>query len=352
MTEKPALWTGDRGLDVADQFGRFSDKDELLHPEATIPGDTLTETWAYLWYIPEERIYSQIHIWVQPNLGVVTPGIGVWRGHKESMISAELMDVPAYCSADSLGDGSDMLFGNSLHVEILEPFKRMRITYDDPQRGNALDMIVTDFSPPVMRGSENHFDQSTRNIGTVTLRGRTYKIDCRGMRDRSWGQLRTEALVPGPPFTWLTGTFAESKISWNLAAFDDPARNPDWAGLFDVDPNEVIHDGWIWRDGSLSRFTRASKITKRDPRTLRPLSHEVNFTDDRGRDYRITGRITASLPWTGWPNMSAYLCLTEWHLDGEIGWGDTQEVQWGDYQHTLRLDQDPPHARSPEGSTP
>jgi hypothetical protein len=345
MKQQEELWTGDRGTELADRFGRVTDADELLHPEATIPGDTLTETWAYLWYIPEERIYSQIHIWVHPNLGVVTAGIGVWRGHKGSMISAELMDVPAFVSAAHLGDGRDMRFANSLHVEIIEPFRKIRITYDDPARGNALDLLVTDFSPPAMRGSENHFDQAVRNKGSVTLRGRRYEIDSLGMRDRSWGQLRTEAVVPAPPFTWMTGSFAGLDMSWHLAAFDDPARNPDWLGLFEVKPQDLIHDSWLFRDGKLSRLKQASKITRRDPNTLRPVSHEIDFLDETGRPYHITGTITASLPWVGWPNMSCFLCLTEWQYEGEIGWGDTQEVQWNDFVHALRQDQDPPPER-------
>jgi hypothetical protein len=346
MANKPKeeLWTGDRGTDQAARFGRCRDEDELLHPQASIPGDTLTETWAYLWYVPEERIYSQIHVWVHPNLGVVTAGIGVWRGHKNSMISAEIMDVRAYCSAAALGDGRDMRFVNGLHVEILEPFKKIKITYEDSARGNALDLLITDFSPPVMRGSENHFDQAVRNKGRVTLRGRSHEIDSYGMRDRSWGQLRTEALVPAPPFSWMTGTFSGLQMSWHLAAYDDPARKPDWLGLFDVKPEETIHDGWLFRDGQLSRLKRASKITHRDRKTLRPVSHEVHFADQAGREYHIAGRITASLPWVAWPNMSAYLCLTEWRFDGEIGWGDTQEVQWGDFVHALRQDQEPPPA--------
>lgn len=338
--ETEELWTGDRGTPLADIFGKWSDKDELLHPEATIPGDSLTETWAYLWYIPEERIYCQIHIWVHPNLGVVTAGIGVAQGHKNSMLSAELLDVPAFVSAANLGDGSDMRFPNSLHVKIIEPFKRMHITYDDPARGNALDLVVTDFSPPVMRGNEKHFEQATHNKGRLTLRGKSYAIDSYGIRDRSWGQLRPESLLPCPPYTWMTGVFPQQKLSWNFAAFDDPDRDPDWKGLFDVSRDEMVHDAWVCVDGALSRVTNASKITRRDPVTLRPLSHEINFTDRWGRDYAITGKIIATLPWTGWPNMFAWLGLTEWTLDGAVGYGDTQECQWGDYTHALRRDQE------------
>jgi hypothetical protein len=86
------------------------------------------------------------------------------------------------------------------------------------------------------------------------MRGRQYEIDSYGMRDRSWGQLRTETVVAAPPFTWMTGTFPGLQMSWNLAAFDDPTRDPDWLGLFDVQPDEVIHDGWLFCDGALSRF--------------------------------------------------------------------------------------------------
>ena len=340
MADRDELWTGDRGTPAAARFGAWSDADELFHPQANIPGDTLTETWAYLWYIPEERIYSQIHIWVHPNLGVVTAGIGVARGHKKSMLSAELLDVPAFASADGLGDGRDMTFANGLRVRIVEPFRKMRITYEDPARGNALDLTVTGFSPPVMRGSGNHFDQATYNEGSVTLRGTTYRIASHGMRDRSWGQLRTESLVPAPPFTWMTGVFAQQGLSFNLAAHDDPDRDPDWKGLFEVDREHMIHDGWVCIGDRMSRLSNASKITRRDPETLRPLGHELFFTDEWGRDYHITGRTTATLPWTGWPNMFAWLCLTEWTLDGVTGWGDTQECQWGDYTHALRRDQE------------
>ena len=342
--QAPELWTGDRGTEQATQFGRYTDKDETLHPEQSIPGDSLTETWAYMFYVPEERISAMIHLWVHPNLGVVTPGIGAWRGHKPAMIAAELMEVPTFTSAKEIGNGLDMKFPHGLHVEILEPFKKMRIRYEDKARGNALDLVVTGFSPPVMRGSEKHFDQATWNKGTLTLRGKSYKVDSAGMRDRSWGQLRTEALVPTPPFTWLTGTFAEQRIAWNVAAFDDPRRNPVWKGLFDVQPEHTIHDAWLWRDEELMRLGNVSKITRYDPVTLRPLTHEVDFEDPRGRKYHIDGTVIASVPWVSWSNMMCYVCCTEWRMDGMTGYGDTQDCQWNDFVHALRKDQDVPPA--------
>jgi hypothetical protein len=344
-TEHPELWTGDRGKAEAKQFGRYSDRDEQLHPEASIPGDTLTETWAYMWYIPEERISAMIHLWVHPNLDVVTAGIGVWRGHKGAMQAAELMDVRTFLSAKEIGNGLDMTFPQGLHVEILEPFKKMRIRYEDKARRNALDLIVTDFSPPVMRGSEVHFDQATHNKGTLTLRGKSYKVDSYGMRDRSWGQLRPEALMPTPPFTWMTGTFPQQRIAWNVSAFDDPTRDPVWKGLFDVKREDTIHDAWLWRDEQLYRLENVSKITRHDPVTMSPRTHEIDFRDPKGRDYHITGKVIASVPWVSWSNMVCHVCLTEWKCDGMIGYGDTQECQWNDFVHALRKDQDIPPER-------
>ncbi len=341
MAEDQGLWTGDRGLADAAQFGSYGDADEKLHPEASIPGDSLTETWAYMWYIPEERISSMIHLWVHPNLNVVTPGIAVWRGHKNSMLSCELVDVPTFTSASNLGDGMDMTFANGMRVTIEEPFKRMRIRYEDAARGNALDLTMTDFSPPVMRASRQHFDQAIRTRGTLALRGKSYAIDGYGMRDRSWGQLRTEANVAAPPFTWMTCTFPKSGFSWHVAAHDDPALKPDWLGMFDIPREALIHDTWLYRDGRLSRLNQVSSITARDPQTLRPLSHCVRFADSEGREYDIRGKVQASVPWNAWQNMTCHICMTEWSWNGETGHGDTQEVQWNDYVHALRHDQEP-----------
>jgi hypothetical protein len=65
MGEQPELWTGDRATGVAASVHLRTPT--RLHSEGRIPGDTLTETWAYMWYIPEERISSMIHVWVHPT---------------------------------------------------------------------------------------------------------------------------------------------------------------------------------------------------------------------------------------------------------------------------------------------
>lgn len=329
------LWLGEKDQPTVEGFGRYEDSDERLHVAEAVPGDWLTETWAYMFYVPEANISSMVHIWVHPNLGVVTPNIAVWQGHKPLMIFAELLDGIAYRSDRDLGDGSVLSFENGLRIEMIEPFRKMRITYEDAARGNALDLLVTDHSPPVMRGNRKHFDQATRHEGTLTLRGKRYAIHPYGMRDRSWGENRTEGKIEFPPIGWLNGTFPESGMSWLIAATDDPARNPEWAGLFDVAATDVVHDAWLFRDGRLSRPRNVSKITTRTADVFRPVSHDISFEDDEGRPYRITGEVTSSLPWNSWPNLGCFICSTTWSWEGQTGFGDTQETYWCDYPQRM-----------------
>lgn len=326
------IWTrgGGRG------FGHYSDRDECLHPEHRIPGESLTETWAYMWYVPEEQLSFFAYVWVHPNLNVLTSGLTGWHGHKTSHMAAELFDIHAFLSADRAGDGRDVRLPNSLHVQIIEPFERIHLTYDDPARGNAVDVEFSDFSPPVMRESRLHFDQALRVTGQVRLRGKAYAVDGYGMRDRSWGELRPEIAYPLPPYTWMTGTFPEADMSWNVCAHDDPRLNPEWLGKYQLKLEDVVQDGWLYREGKLLRLKDVSVLTTRNPQTLCPVSHRVRFCDLEDREYQITGTVLASLPWGGWPNSITHICLTQWAWAGQTGFGDTQEVQWNDFVHSFR----------------
>lgn len=317
-------------------FGQYGDRDEGLHPEHRIPGDTLTETWAYMWYVPQEQISFFAYVWVHPNLGVLTSGLTGWRGHKPSHMAAELFDIHAYLSTNYLGDGRDVRLPNSLHIEILEPFRTIHLTYDDPARGNMVDVEFTAYSPPIMRESRLHFDQGLRVTGRVQLRGRSYDVDGYGMRDRSWGELRPENHYALPPYTWMTGTFPGADMCWNVCAHDDSRRNPQWLGTYDIKPEDAVRDGWVYRDGRQVRLKEVSVLTTRDPNTLCPMSHSLRFRDLDNRAYEISGKVLASLPWGGWPNSITHICLTEWSWAGHPGYGDTQEVQWNDFVHAFR----------------
>ena len=318
-------------------FGAYENRDEQLHPEHRVAHDSLTETWAYMFWMPKQRISSIIYLWVHPNLGVLTGGLTVFRAHKSHHLQGEIFDMPIFSSAASCihDDGLDIQVPNGLRVQIVEPFKTIRVRYADDSRGNLVDLTFTAASPPVMRENCKHFDQIMDVRGALQLRGRKHAVDCWGSRDRSWGEPRPENPFTIPPYTWMTGRFP-SGIMWSASGHDDPKRRPDWLKAYKVSAGDTFKDGWVYRDGELGRISQYSKITRRDPRTRLPLRHDVEFVDERGREYRIRGEIIASTPWGGWFNMNCYICCTRWTLGKETGYGDTQEVAWGDYFYRFR----------------
>ena len=318
-------------------FGRYDPADEMLHPTTSSDHPTVSETWLYMWYVPDARIGAWAYVWMHPNLDVLTSGITVYQGHKRTHLDAELMDFRSYLPGAILregGMGRDVRVPNSLHVEILEPAKQMRIRYDDPERGNAVDVRFMAASPPIVRENGRHFDQVLRADGRMTLCGREYHVTGHALRDRSWGEPRPEHRYPIPPFTWMTGTFPQSGISWHLCAYDDPERAPDWLGRI-ITPEKIFREGWIFREGEMCRLRTGTQITRRDPKTLVPISAEVHLTDMLGRTYDIRGVTLASTPWSNWPNMSAHVGLARWEMGSEVGWGDLQEFQSPDYVRVM-----------------
>ena len=320
-------------------FGAFGPEDELLHPQCTKPGDTLSETWLYMWYGPEARISCFAYVWVHPNLNLLSGGLTAFQDIKDHQLDAELMDFRYFLPASIIhqgGNGLDTRLPNSMRIHVEKPLERIRITYQDAGRGNGVDILLHAASPPVMRESRLHFDQVLRTEGSMRLRGREFRVDGYGLRDRSWGELRPEEPYPIPPYGWMTCTFPQSRTSWHVCAHDSPSTSPDWAGRMEVDETRLLQDGWISRGGELIRLKSCIQSTVRDGRLLRPASHHLQLVDLADREYDIHGSIVASLPWSSWPTMRAHVALVRWEMDGEIGWGDSQESQSGDYIRAVR----------------
>ena len=313
-------------------FGRFTEADDLLHPEQTKPGDSLTETQYFGFSIPEQNIYCFAYFWLHPNLDVVSGGLFACQGLKRNHMQAELFDIHAYVSRKRVitDDLRSFRFPNGYQVEVLQPGRSMRIRYEDKARSNALDVTATAIMPVAMRGNNKHFEQAMKMEGELLLRGSRHRIDGYNVRDRSWGELRPEETQALPPMTWMTGTFGDD-FAFNCNAFDHPELDPPWAAHFSLPADRAFNDGWVYVDGELLRVKYARKITHRDPATGQPQRHHIEMIDVRDRRYVIEGQITAGLPWAGWPNMITHLNLTRWTCNGREGWGDTQEVQWSDY---------------------
>jgi len=321
-----------------DGFAEYDESADLLHPEthAAQPGDSLTETQYLGFSVPEENIHALGYMWHHGNLGVVTGGLWAWQGFRPNQLDCELFDMRAFMS-DSLleNDLHEYRLSNGYGVKLVEPLKKLHMTYEDAAHGNAADVEYTAVTPPVMFGSGMHFEQGLKAKGHVVLRGKRYEIDGYNIRDRSWGQLRPEDPLHLPPPTWMTGAFGDDFI-FNCNAFDHPRMNPVWEGAFEIPEEQVLKGGWIFRDGEVIGIASVEKRTEHDARTLFPTVTDMKITDARGKVYEMRGKVTAASTWLTWPTVSMCICLTRWECEGRVGYGDTQQAHWPDFIHHMR----------------
>lgn len=318
-------------------FGDYDADDEQLHPamNAPVAHYANTETQYFGFSVPEACIHGLGYFWHHPKLGVISGGVTAFQGIKHKHLAAELYDQRMFMSDKPVSDGllhyrTDVGY----EVEVEAPFETMRLRYRDETRDNALDISYTALAPPAMLANRKHFEQPMRTSGSITLRGKTYAVNGYNVRDRSWGEARTEEPMKVPPVVWLTGVF-DDDFSFNALLMDDPTRSPEWAGLYDIPAEQALRGGWIRHNGEYTRIVRASQVTRRDPTHLHPLSHELELIDERGERYELQGTVVASCPAGYWPNANIYVGLVRWECRGRLGWGDSQECQWTDFVHAM-----------------
>ncbi len=314
-------------------FGTFTEKDDFLHPQmnALITTDEATETQYFGFSVPEENIHAVIYLWHHVNLGTVSGGVMVWQGIKPQPLAAEIFDWRHHMSDRVLrNDLHSFEFVNGYKVDVIEPLNKIRARYDDDSRGNSFDITLSAVVDPVMLASNAHFEQAMRARGQLTLRGKSYSVDCYNVRDRSWGESRGEQLLPIPPVTWMTAVFDENFIfSCNIT--DHPDKNPIWRNAFDVNPDSVVKHGWIYKDGDFLHVIKAEKLTHYRRDTLIPTRCEMVLIDEQDNRYEIEGEVIASCNCNLWANMSAPVALVKWTCGDKVAYGDFMDAQWGDF---------------------
>ena len=324
-----------------DSFGIARPEDELLHPEmnAAIEHETLSETQYFSFSIPEARIHSYMYLWHHPNLRVVTGGAWVWQGSKRHAVEAELNDYRLFMRDDVLkNDLHDYRLANGYGVRVIEPLKRMQVTYSDPERGNSFDLEYTALMPPVMTADNRHFEQPMRVCGELFLRGAPHRVDGFTIRDRSWGKPRQEDNRRLPPLTTLQGVFSED-FSFSSFLFDDVSQDKDFES-FALPRSKLIPSGsWIYRDGKLGAIVKAKRSVRRNPDTFHTEKMLLKVTDSLDRTIEVTATTITTWPSYGfWPNQMVLCNCVELECAGLRTHGEIFDLYSNDYmQHRANL---------------
>ena len=138
-----------------------------MHPEdefhtPTTDDPEWTETCWFTFAVPERNLSGQLYPYFKTNQGVAAGGAFFWDGRNERpetcVYAKQFWHLP-------LGDQklTDLTLANSIRYECLEPQKKWRVRYDDPDGGDEIhvDLTVTGIVPPNMLG-ESHVDQPCR----------------------------------------------------------------------------------------------------------------------------------------------------------------------------------------------
>lgn len=319
-------------------FAPIEAKDELLHPDQNqlVKDDSLTETQYLGFSVPEAGIHCYAYMWHHPNLHVVSGGLWVYRGIKQNIVQSELCDYRTYMNDSCLNDDlHDYRFINGYGVRILEPLKRLHMTYADPVRKNSVDLVYEAVSPPVMYANGKHFEQAMQVKGELVLRGRRYDVDCFNVRDRSWGKPRPEDTMSVPPGSWTNAVFNKD-FSFNVNVLDQASGNPELIGTpLALSDDEALTGGWIYRDGKVGRIVSAKKCVARAPVSRIPMKIELELTDEFGRNLHAHGSLIASCPWLAWGNLNSDISLIRWECEGMIAYGDCQSGAFNDYYNLM-----------------
>mgnify|MGYP003382274340 CR=1 FL=1 len=320
------------------EFGQYTLADEELHvsDRQSKPHYSLTETQYYGFFVPEENIHCFTWIWYHPNLNTVTAGTMAFQGHKPIVQECELYDFRAFMSGDVFANGfMSAKFDNGLSVEMTEPGRQFRLTYADDKLGNRFDVLQSAVSDPLMWPTSHHFEQVMKCEGELTLRGRTYQVDCLSVRDRSFSEYRLETPLAIPPNSWVTATFDES-FSFCVVGMDHPDLDPVWKGDFEIDPGSLLRFGWMVVDGEQIAVRTARTKIDYDRVTLLPRSIVTTITDTRGREYHAKGEVTAAAPLDAWMNARTPICLVKWECQGRSGIGEIQQLQFSEFIRAMR----------------
>jgi hypothetical protein len=211
---------------------------------------------------------------------------------------------------------TDLTLANGIRYECLEPQKKWRVRYDDPDGGDEIhvDLIVTGIVPPNMLG-ESHVDQPCRYQGTIVLHGETIEVDDYGFRDRSWG--------PRPQFGQGIHGGSMMRGGYSYATASD--SHAFHAITMDFGTGAIAIHGSYMRDCEWAKLKGGERrVIERDDEGF-PLIVELDGVDELGREFNARGETTNSLGFLINPNLYTINCLTRWSFDGITTWGEDHD---------------------------
>lgn len=312
-----------------------------------------TETTWWSFNVPERKLGGWLHAEFHTNRGTATWRVYVWdpRGAQPGDLRYFRMatDVPV---TDPNPDLRDITVpGGGFSVRMLRPLRDYRIEFCDAEADFAVRFTFqgvhdprryTPGEPPFME--HTHLDQLGHVTGELVLPGERIAIDCYSIRDRSWAPRggprpprdKSAARTTddfdrvrhrgGPRWREIERERGRGRIQY---IFGHSGAQTGFLAFVRVADGDAagfspLNHGWMLRDGRFELLDKSASRMKnyRDPVTGWSSHMDVHLTDVTGRVMDTEGFTVSHICERG----GGSTALMRWDLDGEIGWGEDQDI--------------------------
>lgn len=294
-----------------------------------------SETGLFGFLIPERNINGWFYFWHRPNMNLTASGVAIWDGKGEERHNCLFYDW--YYFNPFPGEGSDHYnfeLDNGMRVDQLEPLNSYRLRYDCRSGQDCqLDLVYTGTVPPQefsftkqkakghggSPGTEElgdfHYEQMGHVKGTIMLGGERLVVDCHQWRDRSWGPRKPLRKIPG----------GGQELGWasDNTSFMTLSLRPDKDLDLDKVSNDFISYGSFVKDGVVSHVASGERRVVERRADGAPIRIVLDLRGVDGRTFHAEGLVRNCLKYDElW---FVHWGLVEWQLEGEHGWGETQD---------------------------
>jgi hypothetical protein len=298
-------------------------EDDSFHHHEKSASPWWNESAWFGFMIPERKIDAYFYMWHRPNMKLTSAGVAIWDPYGEERHNCLYAD---WYNFNDLRPDSDMFnyeLTNGMSCEVLEPLWRYKLRYQSP--ACDIDLLWAGIHPPQelnfkrSKGFEEyggfHYEQIGKVTGTIRVEDEVMEVDGHHVRDRSWGlrERYRDYSGGGVEFGWAS----ERTSFCTTMARPEPA-----ADLLAVSV-DVPGYGHFVKDGKIGKLVSGERrVTKRRPDGC-PLEFALDLRDEHGREMHATGTMQNTLKWDDlW---FVHWGLVKWTIDGEEGWGETQD---------------------------
>lgn len=290
------------------------------------------ETNYFVAMIPEERILATFYTVTRKSIGVCLADVAVFGCLSENRAEMLYLDSQQQLPAPERLSRFETPTGLKILVKSPREYTLDYVGFDNTEAHLSItglhepfDIHDPNHSPKAVADEHgrvegsglgkaygNHFDLTCRVVGTLTLRGKTYPIDCISTMDHSWGE-RCE--VGLRPMGWTNANFgADYGLHWiHSVDFTKPA-----------DQQHALAHGYAVENGEVYGFTDLEMHTNRLGAI--GVAIDIEATDVRGKKHVVYGTPLVGAPWSCYTSTMLYVAMTRWISDhGRIGYGISME---------------------------